>query len=184
MKACLALLAVGLLALLTLGRFALADEGDVPSDQPAKFKITTKRKDDRVEVRVEKDKAVFSAHSPFGISQAVIERVGETWPKEVTLRLHLKALEGFRASNGRVNLDAAVSIQKGKAKVRWWKDSQEDAALDEKSPFWTDLRIVGGDGQPPKELPLRDGYFEATLPKAFFEGNPKSITLSWIDFYR
>jgi hypothetical protein len=83
-----------------------------------------------------------------------------------------------------VSLDAAVSIQEGKAKVRLWKDGREDAPLDEKSPYWTELRIVGGDGQPPKELPLRDGYFEATLPKAFFEGNPKSITLHWIDFYR
>jgi len=23
-----------------------------------------------------------------------------------------------------------------------------------------------------------------TLPKVFFEGSPKSITLNWIDFYR
>jgi hypothetical protein len=34
------------------------------------------------------------------------------------------------------------------------------------------------------ELPLKDGYFEVTLPRAFFEGNPKSITLNWVDFYR
>ena len=47
-----------------------------------------------------------------------------------------------------------------------------------------DIRIVGGDGRPAQELPLKDGYFEMTLPRAFFEGNPKSITLNWIDFYR
>jgi hypothetical protein len=37
-----------------------------------------------------------------------------------------------------------------------------------------------------EESPLapKDGYFEMALPKAFFEGNPKSITLNWIDFYR
>ena len=36
-----------------------------------------------------------------------------------------------------------------------------------------------------KALPLKDGYyFEMLLPKAFFEGNPKAITLNWIDFYR
>ena len=54
----------------------------------------------------------------------------------------------------------------------------------EKTPFWTDIRIVGGDGKPAKELPPKDGYFEVALPKAFFEGNPQSITLNWIDFYR
>ena len=35
-----------------------------------------------------------------------------------------------------------------------------------------------------RELPLKDGYFEMTLSRAFFQGNPKSITLNWIDFYR
>jgi hypothetical protein len=65
-----------------------------------------------------------------------------------------------------------------------WKDGKEDAPLDEKSPLWTDIRIVGGDGKPARALPLKDGYFEVVLPKAFFEGNPKSITLNWIDFYR
>ena len=72
----------------------------------------------------------------------------------------------------------------GKPKVRLWKDGKEDAPLDEKSPFWMDIRILTGDGKPAKEIPLKDGYFEMTLPRAFFEGNPKSITLNWIDFYR
>ena len=160
------------------GRLAVA------ADQPPKFKITTKRKDDAVEVRAEKDRTVFSVKSPFGISQAVIERKGEKWPKAVVLRLHLKGLENFRASNGKVTLDAAVSIQDGKPKVRLWKDGKEDAPLDEKSPFWMDIRILTGEGKPARELPLKDGYFEMALPRAFFEGNPKSITLNWIDFYR
>ena len=137
-----------------------------------------------MEVRAEKDRAVFSVKSPFGISQAVIERTDDKWPDAVVLRLHLKGLESFRASNGKVTLDAAVSIQEGKPKVRLWKDGKEDAPLDEKSPFWMDVRILTGDGKPAKELPLKDGYFEMALPRAFFEGNPKSITLNWIDFYR
>jgi hypothetical protein len=169
---------------LVISGIALADDGDPPKDQPAKFKITTKRKDDTVEVRADKDKTLFITKSPFGISQAVIEREGEKWPDAVVLRLHLKGLESFRASNGNVTLDAAVSIQEGNVKVRLWKDGKEDAPLDEKRPFWKPIRIVGGDGKPAKELPLKEGYFEVALPRAFFEGNPKSITLNWIDFYR
>jgi len=102
----------------------------------------------------------------------------------VVLRLHLKGLENFRAANGKVRVDAAVSIEEGKQKVRVWKNGKEDAPLDEKSPLWTDIRIVGGDGKPARELPLKEGYFEVALPKALFEDNPKSITLNWIDFYR
>lgn len=168
---------VALVLLVAAGSLA-ADE------QPTKFKITTKRKDDAVEVRAEKDRTVFSVKSPFGISQAVIERTDDKWPEAVVLRLHLKGLESFRASNGKVTLDAAVGIDEGKAKVRQWKDGKEDAPLDEKSPFWINIRILTGDGKPAKEFPLKDGYFEMTLPRAFFEGNPRSITLNWIDFYR
>jgi len=153
-------------------------------DDEAKFKITTKRKDDVVEVRAKKDKSLFIIKSPFGISQAVIERREDTWPKAVVLRLHLKGLSNFRASTGKVRVDAAVGIQEAKVKVRLWKDGNEDAPLDEKNPLWTNIRIIGVDGKPAKELPLKDGYFEVSLPRAFFKANPKSITLNWIDFYR
>ena len=81
-------------------------------------------------------------------------------------------------------MDAAVSVQEGKAKVRLWKDGEEESPLGEKSALWMNIKIVGGDGKPAKELPLDGGYFEMTLPKTFFEGHPQSISLNWIDFYR
>lgn len=151
-------------------------------EQPTKFKVTTKRADDAVEVRSEKDRTVFSVKSPFGISQAVIERLEEKWPDAVAIRLHLKGLESFRAANGKVTLDAAVSSQDGK--VRLWKDGQENMPLDSTSPFWMDIRRLTGEGKPATAIPLKDGYFEMALPRAFFDGNPKSIALNWIDFYR
>jgi len=52
------------------------------------------------------------------------------------------------------------------------------------SPFWADIRIVGGDGKPAREFPLKDGYFEVTMPRAFYKGNPRMMTVNWIDFYR
>jgi hypothetical protein len=173
-----------LVALLALYIFVLVDDRVASGCPPAGFKITTRRADDAVAVRAEKDRAVVAVQSPFGISQAVVERLGDSWPETMVLRLHLKGLERFRASNGKVTLDAAVYIQEGKGKVRLWKDGKEDALLDEKSPFWVDIRITGSDGTPAQELPLKDGYFEMTLPRAFFEGNPRTITLNWIDFYR
>src|SRR5438552_11509755 len=104
MKTRLLLVVVGLLP-----AFAFADDGAATKDEPAKFKITTKRKDDSVEVREDKAKGVFIIKSPLGISQAIIERDCEKWPGAVVLRLHLKGLESFRASNGKVTLAAAVS---------------------------------------------------------------------------
>jgi hypothetical protein len=175
---------IPLAVLLLISGTAVAGDSDAPKEASDKFRITTRRKDDSVEVRADRGKTVFAVTSPFGISQAVIERQEDTWPQAVVLRLHLKGLSSFRASNGKVRVDPAVSIQEGKAQVRLWKDGKEDAPLDEKSPLWMDIRIVGGDGKPARELPLQDGYFEVVLPRAFFGGNPKVITLNWIDFYR
>jgi len=148
------------------------------------YKITTKRDNDKVEVKTEKDRATFSVQSPFGVSNAVIERKSDKWPDAVVLRLNLKGLENFKVSNGKVTLEGSVSLQVEKPVVRLWKDGKEDSPLDAKSPYWIGVRILGGDGKPAKEIPLKDGYFELALPKAFFEGNPNSITVNWIDFYR
>jgi hypothetical protein len=46
-----------LTVLLAVSGTTLAGDGDA-KDQPARFKITTKRKDDRVEVKAEKDRTV------------------------------------------------------------------------------------------------------------------------------
>src|SRR5262249_38600854 len=113
MKVCLTLGVVGLAGYLTMTSFAAAGGGADPKKQAGKFQITTKRADDTVGVRVEKGRTVFSVKSPFGISQAVIERQEDTWPKAVVLRLHLKGLERFRASNGKATLNAVASIQGG-----------------------------------------------------------------------
>lgn len=154
------------------------------ADDTPPFQVTTKRDDDRVDVKAEKGKATFSIHSPFGISNAVIERTGEAWPDAVVLRLHLKGLENFKVTNGKTKLEGSASLQDGKAVVRLWKDGKEDAPLDAKSPFWMEVRILDGDGKQAKEIPLKDGYFEMQLPKAIFEGKPKTTTVNWIDFYR
>src|SRR5262249_15623976 len=115
---------------------------------------------------------------------AEIERADEKWPDAIVLRLHLKGLENFKATNGKVKLEGSASFQDGKPLVRLWKDGKEDSPLDSMSPYWIEVHILSGDGTPAKAIPLKDGYFELPLPKAFFEGNPKSITVKWIDFYR
>jgi hypothetical protein len=119
---------------------------------------------------------VFVVKSPSGIGQADIERQRDCWPESVVLRLRLKGLESFRATNGKVTLQASVVVQEGKPKVRAGKGGEGIPGLV--------ICILAGEGKPANEIPLKDGYFEITLPKAFFEPNPTSITLNWIDFYR
>lgn len=150
------------------------------ADEP--FKIKTKRSDDRLEVKSEDDKTVFIIRSPFGISNATIERTTEQWPDKVVIQLRLNGLESFKLSTDKLKLEASVSSQQGD--MREWKDGKEDSPLDSKSPYWMEIRILDSDGEPTKAIPLKDGCFEMQLPKKFCEDNPKSFKVEWIDFYR
>ncbi|MFY8202144.1 MAG: hypothetical protein ACOVLE_15820 [Pirellula staleyi] len=151
-------------------------------DDTQPFKITSKRSDDRVEVKLEKGKVVFDVRSPIGISSVTIERTTEQWPEKVAIQLRLKGLENVRVSTDKIKLEASVSSQSGD--TRLWKDGREDSPLNSKSPYWMEIRIIDSDGKPTKVIPLKDGILEMQLPKMLLEGNPKFVQLEWIDFYR
>lgn len=170
-------LAIGLLVLAVAVSTATADD-------TSPFKITTKRDSDKVDVKDEKGNVTISIHSPFGISHAEIVREEQKWPDAVVLMLHLKGLENFKVTNGKVKFEGSASLQDGKSVVQLWKDGKEDMPIDAESPYWMEVRILDGDGKQAKVMPLKNGYFEMTLPKAFFEGNRKAITVNWIDFHR
>lgn len=146
------------------------------------FKITTKRSDDRVEVKSGDDKAMFVIRSPFGISKATIERTTEQWPDKVVIQLRLKGLESLKVSTDKLKLEASVSSHDGS--VRLWKDGKEDSPLDSKSPYWIEIKALDNEGEPTKATSLKDGVFELQLPKKLFEDNPKSFKMEWVDFYR
>jgi len=152
---------------------------NVVEDSP-QSKITTKRDNDRIEVQIENGKAVISIHRPFGISHAIVERLDENWPDAAVLRLHLKGLESLKVTNEKITLNAAVLSHD----VRLWKDGNEDSPLNSKIPYWMEIRMVGNGGKTVKTIPLNDGDFETELPKVFLEGNPKTFTVDWINFYR
>lgn len=150
--------------------------GDAPP-----IKAATKRDDDRVTITVEKGVTVIDVRSPFGISEATVERTGERWPETVTLRLHLTGLESFTATCGRASLGGCVN---GKPRPIRLTVSGREPPQGPGDPDRLDFRGVGTDGKPTEALPLRDGHFELRLPKAFFDGNPKVFRLAWIDWYR
>jgi hypothetical protein len=98
--------------------------------------------------------------------------------------LHLTGLERLQVSNGKRKLSAAVSQVQGKMQIRNWCDDKEEQTLNDRSPFRLDVRIIGREGKPAAELPLKNGYFEMLLPTEFLAENPESIQIDWIDFYR
>lgn len=150
---------------------------------PQPYKLTSKRDDDKVTVNVEKDRTLFDITCPTGISELVVERTGANWPETVVVRLHISGLEQFHAKGEKVTLRGFVSNHTDDP-VNLSVEEKKDDPKDPKSEFFMDFKMVGKDGKPAKKVPLENGYFEFKLPKPFFEGNPKSVTLSWIDFPR
>ncbi|MEZ6057948.1 MAG: hypothetical protein R3C01_14715 [Planctomycetaceae bacterium] len=148
------------------------------------LKVTTKRDDDTVNVSICDDQATLSIRSPFGISHAVVQRVGKAWPQKIQLQIHLKGLENLKITTDKVTLEASVSSQTPQPHARVWLSGNEEEPLDATSPYAMPLRLVGKDGKPANRIPLDEGYIEASLPYALFDGNPESMTISWIDFYR
>lgn len=122
--------------------------------------------------------------SVFDISQAVIERIGQDGPGVMSVRLRLRGLERCKLANGEVTLNGALSSHGGEDAVRLWLNDVESTQFTEQSDSWMDVRKVLDDGETAKAIPLESGYLEMRLPRPLFEGNPKFITISWIDYYR
>jgi hypothetical protein len=156
--------------------------GQAFADDTPAFKITTKRSEDRIVVKLSDTNVQFVVQSPAGIGSGTIERTTERWPDTVVLRLRLNGLESFKLSSDKLQLDASISSQNGD--VRLWKDGKEDEPLDAKNPYWMEIRIQDAEGKPTKVFPLKGGFIEMQLPKSLLERNPKTLTLHWIDFYR
>jgi hypothetical protein len=155
-----------------------------PVEKLPQFRITTKRDNDNVKIQVDRNRTIFAVRSPFGIGQATIERIDDRWPNEVLLRMHLTGLECVRISTSKLTLATAVSSHDDEQQIHLSTGGKGVASLDAKSPCWMPIRLIGADGKPSKTIPLEGGYFEMTLPEPLFEGNPKSMTLDWIDFHR
>ena len=80
------------------------------------FDIKTKKPTDQIKVKIEGDSATLDVFSPSGIGGGTITRTQGQWPKTVVLRLHLRGLESFTASNGKIKLTGSVLSHSGNTK--------------------------------------------------------------------
>jgi hypothetical protein len=142
--------------------------------------LAKKKAADRIEVNVEGDTAIIDVFSQSGIGGATITTTRERWPSSIVLRLHLSGLESVAVSNGKVKLTGSVLSHSGNTKRLYLTEEGQDG---EREPG-TEIKVLDAAGKPITGLPGKDGYFEIMLPKALLEGQPKSLDLGWIDFYR
>ena len=102
----------------------------------------------------------------------------------MSLRLYLRGLEGLTISDGSVTIKASVLSHSGNRRLLRVVDDGQEKAVEEGSPYGTEIKAFDSKGKPVQGLPEEGGYFEMVLPEALFEAKPKSLTIGWIDFYR
>ncbi len=148
----------------------------------APFEITSKESGSLTTTE-EGEKTIFSIKGA-GIGNASVRRLGESWPKEVVVRVYLGGLENLSVSDGQLKLSTSVLSHSGNKQLsHLWKDGKEGPSLDEKSPYWMPIQRLDAAGKPAEGLPPKGGWFEMTLPSALLKES-RTIELDWIDFYR
>ncbi|MGB3767252.1 MAG: hypothetical protein WA947_11895 [Phormidesmis sp.] len=121
------------------------------------------RQTDKVVVfldRFEADRSntLIDVSSEFGIGRATVKLAQGEWPEAVTVRLHLRGLEGFTVSNGTTVIEKhQLSVQAYSFNGRFFS---RDDSVDE------------------------TGYYEVRLPALLFAEGATALEIQWIDFYR
>lgn len=126
---------------------------------------------------------VYDIISESGIGNEMFQRPADGWAREIVLRFHLKGLEEMRLQFG----DTAVTLSiasSGQQEI-WQSVSQngQNQTLQPGDPNWMQVVILNDDSTP-GSIPLENGTINVLLPASFYEADPESFTLSWIDFYR
>jgi hypothetical protein len=126
-----------------------------------------------------------------GIDRCTLARKGEHWPKQVTLRLHLRGLESFQATAGNTTISWAVASSGEHASRSSLTSGKRNVELEPGDPYHTvarpvaspdSIRITKKEGSPSQVV--IPNCFQVPLPAKLLEGNPEQLQLQWIDFYR
>ena len=147
------------------------------------FNVTPKNQDDQINIQQENGTTIVDIHSPTGIGSANFELESGTMPEELVLRLHLTGLEEFRLVSDQTTIAASGSS----GDMFNVTDQSVIAAGNEYvitpiDPLWTKVEVISGQAE--KAVPLKEGYFEITIPKEFIRRAGSSFEIQWIDFFR
>ena len=167
--------------LICLFLISCASQNVNAQDSKPEFRVTAKNVDDRITVLDEDSQTVIEIHSDFGIGSASFELVSGSMPDTLLLRLHLKGLEDFQLISSQSTV--AASISSGQVfNINSQRVIESNAGYPILSihPLWLKIEIVSEN----REIPLKEGYFEITLPREFIRKAGNSLEVQWIDFYR
>jgi hypothetical protein len=137
--------------------------------------------DGKIAIAREQDRVLATIHSERGIGKAVLKRLGEKWPRQIVLRIHLSGLELFKLTTPSTRLSWSVSSHGQQESTVTLLEESKETALKPGHELYSPITIV------PKKatIPLsQEAYFEIVLPGPLLKHDESELQLQWIDFYR
>ena len=182
MRACAALA-------LAVAVFGCAGSGE--KGRPAAGDVTVEltgsgKGGDRIEAGSREGAVILDVYSESGIGRAAVSPGPQGWPSGLVFRLHLRGLESFSVQFGEFHLDSSVLSRApyGQAcEFQGGRGPDGTTRVTEASPYWMSAVMVTEDDAS-RNIPLEEGYFEVTVPRAVLKRDPEMLRVQWIDFYR
>ncbi len=168
--------------IVTVSKLKKAGEGDAAASPSSTDSLVANAIQPGNQIRfLEEDHAtIIDVTSESGLGKVTVERKSDKWPQQVHVRLHLAGLESFQVGNQDGVFEWSLASGGDRAQRATYRSGREFSKLAPPSPYYTEVKIVGGNNT----IPLKDGYFDVPLPAPLLADNPEEITLRWIDFYR
>jgi hypothetical protein len=165
----------------------LVTSGCLSSNVAVSTKLTGSGKGgDKVRVFKKGDSTVIKISSKSGIGQFELAPIDGKWPENIILRFYLHGLESLQVNNGKFIISTSVISRSPYKQLCELSSDLNDKVFQvgEDSRCWMPLNIVNKKIPGHIEIPLEDGYIDATIPAVLFSENPEVIFVQWIDFYR
>jgi hypothetical protein len=180
-----------MIAILSLAYFHLASMEKILMGQASdpQFQVEFTKQADQAIIASEKSgagpRSVLEIRSQTGIGGCIVRRNGTDWPDRFTVRFALRGLEQVVVQVGDRKWLGSVTSHDGT--TRWTRRDEGglEVSIKPDQAEWCPIRVVDSQQSVPIRVPLMDKErWELSLPKHWLDGNPETIRLEWIDFYR
>lgn len=158
----------------------------LPTAEPAGAVAVTDAKDAEIVAERRNDVLILEIRSETGIGGATLRLPEGDLPRDLILRLHLRGLENltFGWEAGAVQVSVSSTGEPLVRETFQPAGASAAEAIADGCDAWMNVGILSGDPDATPTIPLVDGHFDVSAPRAFLESGARDFTLSWIDFYR
>jgi hypothetical protein len=142
--------------------------------EPLAATVTVANPQDTVTVTRDGPKLIVDIESPRGIGQAAVELAGPSLPSSIVLRFHLAGLEQLEFAYAGTTITVSL-LSSGDRRVLEQvvaPGMSSPTTLTPASAYW--MEVVSS-------APY---LIEVAAPADFFQGEHRSFSMQWIDFYR